>query len=178
MNASVSSESVAALEAPVQQQKELEALLENCKTLILASVDAKGGADASYSPFVRDDVGNFYIYVSTLAKHTRNLRSAKAASIMMIEDEQDAASLYARRRLTLDCTIEPVERDSPPFEDRMQQFHQRFGEIIDTLSGMKDFHLFRLVPQTGRLVLGFGAAYTVSGIQVDGHLRGKHRPSN
>lgn len=177
MNASDSTESVTALEAPQQQQQDLEALLDKSKSLILASVDAKGGADASYSPFVRDDDGNLYIYVSTLAKHTRNLRSAKAASVMIIEDEQDAASLYARRRLTLDCSVEPIERDSPPFEERMQIFQQRFGEIIDTLAGMKDFHLFRLVPQTGRLVLGFGAAYTVTGLLVDGHLRGKHRPS-
>ena len=158
-------------------QESLEQLVRQAKTLVLATIDSKGFPDASYSPFVRDDQGRLYIYVSTLAKHTRNLRSAKKAGIMIIEDEQSAESLYARKRLTLQCAVEAVERDSEPFQAILPQFHEKFGEIMKTLGGMKDFHLFRLVPDEGRLVLGFGQAFAIHGLTVEDHLQGKHRPS-
>lgn len=158
-------------------QESLLKLVNQAKTLILATIDSKGLPDASYSPFVRDEQGNLYIYVSTLAKHTRNLRSARKAGIMIIEDEQSAQSLYARKRLTLQCDVQDIERDSEDFQSMIAHFHEKFGEIMDTLGTMKDFYLFRLVPGQGRLVLGFGQAFAVDGLSVEDHLQGRHRQS-
>ncbi len=40
---------------------------------------------------------------------------------------------------------------------------QRFGDIIDGLSSLEDFKMFRLKPIQGLFVKGFGQAFQVSG---------------
>ena len=46
---------------------------QSVKTLQLATLTAEGKSNASYSPFVVDKQGNFYIFVSQLASHTQDL---------------------------------------------------------------------------------------------------------
>ncbi|MCC5833428.1 MAG: pyridoxamine 5'-phosphate oxidase family protein [Opitutales bacterium] len=156
-------------------QMQLSSLLRDLHTLVLATVNASKLPDASYAPFTTDEDGNFYVYVSALAKHTGNFRRSDRVSILLIEDESACANYYARKRLTLNCEVEPIERDSQPFQEQIQCFHDRFGRIMDALSGMKDFQLYRLKPIDGRLVLGFGAAFRVKGLKVDSQLSGRHR---
>lgn len=158
-------------------QEQLHQMVKSIQTAILATANGEGQPDASYNPFVADENGDLYLYVSALARHTSNLRRGEPISLMLIEDESQAASLYARRRMTWQCTVEAVERDSEAFTARMGDFKARFGDIIDTLAGMTDFQLFRLHPVEGRLVLGFGAAFRVVGYEVQRQMHGKHRPS-
>tara|TARA_B110000037_G_C16676624_1_gene324942 strand:- start:165 stop:458 length:294 start_codon:yes stop_codon:yes gene_type:complete len=82
---------------------------------------------------------------------------------MFIEDEATADNLFARKRLTLDCEASIVERDTDEWNGLMDRSTERLGETMGYLRGMKDFDLFRLVAKSGRLVLGFGKAYQVSG---------------
>ena len=79
------------------------------QSLLLATADAAGNPNASYAPYVADSDG-YYIYISELAAHTGNLRCRAVASVLFIEDERDAKHLFGRKRLTLDCRAEPVER--------------------------------------------------------------------
>ncbi|WP_379969111.1 pyridoxamine 5'-phosphate oxidase family protein [Epilithonimonas sp. UC225_85] len=51
-------------------------LISKTQSLILATVDAEGTPNASYAPFVEID-NKFYILVSFMAKHTKNLRKAE-----------------------------------------------------------------------------------------------------
>lgn len=156
-------------------QAQLGGLLRNLHTLVLATVNASNQPDASYAPFTTDEDGNFYVYVSALAKHAANLRRSDRISVLLIEDESACGNYYARRRLTLNCEVEAIERDSQAFQAQIQCFHDRFGRIMDALSGMKDFQLYRLKPIDGRLVLGFGAAFRVRGLNVESQLSGRHR---
>lgn len=50
-------------------------LMASQQTLLLSTASANGVPDISYAPFVRDDAGNFYIYVSEMASHTANLQT-------------------------------------------------------------------------------------------------------
>ncbi len=168
--ASVNSETIAE-----DAQSQLGGLLRNLRTLVLATVNTSKQPHASYAPFTTDEDGNFYVYVSALAKHEANLRGSDRISVLLIEDESTCANYYARRRLTLDCEVEPIERDSQAFQAQIRCFHDRFGRIMDALNGMKDFQLYRLKPIKGRLVLGFGAAFRVRGLNVDSQLSGRHR---
>ena len=43
------------------------------------------------------------------------------------------------------------------------KFAERFGDIIDALSGLPAFRIFKLTPYKGLFVIGFGAAYRISG---------------
>ena len=134
---------------------------EQFQSLILSTVSAEGQPNASYAPFVMDDDRNFYIYVSGLSSHTQNLHATAKASLLLIEDEAQTKQIFARTRLSYDCTATLVEAETPAWEALADQFQDRFGAMIDMLRQLPDFRIFRLQPQAGRLVIGFGAAFDV-----------------
>lgn len=136
-------------------------LRANFKTVILGTVSAAGEPDASVAAATLGDDGAFYVYVSALSAHTRNLNQTGKASVFLIEDESSARNLLARRRLTFPAAASLIERGSDAFTARMADLKARFGPVMEHLENMNDFQLIRLVPAKGRLVAGFGQAYDV-----------------
>lgn len=96
---------------------------------------------------------------------------------MMIEDEESAKQLFARKRLTFDAVAKVVERDSELWHQVIAQMEARFGEIVSGLSQLEDFVLFNLKAEQGLFVKGFGQAYQVSGDDLVDfvHLQEGHR---
>jgi putative heme iron utilization protein len=146
---------------------ETRALINEQRTLHLATRAPSGDPDASYAPFVRDELGNFYIFVSKLSRHTRNLLAHAHLSILLIEPEADAQQVFARKRLSYRCLAEVVPREDAEWEARIAAFEARFGTIIDMLRSLDDFVLFRLVPQQGSFVKGFGQAYSIDAHSIE-----------
>lgn len=155
---------------------EIQEFRQQQKTLQLASISDKGFPHVSYTPFVHLADG-YYILISDIAKHGQNIKGNKQVSIMMIEDEQNAKSIYARKRLTFDTCANPVERDTQQWTTAVEALEQRFGEIVCNLSKLGDFHMYQLVPDSGRFVKGFGKAFEVSGSDMVDfvHLDGGHK---
>ncbi|WOT05901.1 heme utilization protein HutZ [Shewanella youngdeokensis] len=154
---------------------EIEAFKQTRSTLQLATQDALGIPNASYAPFALADDG-FYILVSQLARHGTNLNASNQLSVMLLEDESEAKSIFARKRLTFDATAERVERDTQAFTKGVLALSLRFGDMIDNLASLTDFHLFKLNPHQGLYVKGFGQAFSLTGKQLldvnwkrDGH---------
>lgn len=141
----------------------MEGLIENSRSAILASADSKGLPLASYAPFWVDGERRFHVYISSMAKHTVQIRRSGRASLMLIEDEGTAENLFARKRLTVDCCARVLKRDSETWGKAIAAMVERHGETMDYLKGLIDFDLFELSPEEGRLVLGFGRAYSVFG---------------
>ena len=140
-----------------------ETLLNGFQSIQLGTANQAGVPEASYSPSVADEEGNFYVHVSELASHTSNLRDCARASVLIIEDESTAENLFARKRVAYQCSALLIERHSNEWESIVDKFEEKFGKIIGFLKTMEDFHLFKLTPKSGRLVLGFGQAYDVCG---------------
>ncbi|ESA32572.1 heme iron utilization protein [Leptolyngbya sp. Heron Island J] len=134
---------------------------DNFRSIILSTVSADGIPQASYAPFLIDPDKTLYIYVSGLSTHTTNLKQTSRASILFIEDEAKANEIFARRRLTYDCTANALPRDTPQWQQLIDRFEQRFGQVIGLMKGLPDFQVFQLQPQSGQFVIGFGAAYRV-----------------
>jgi putative heme iron utilization protein len=133
------------------------------KTLLMATLSDQHVADASYAPFILDNQSRTCIFVSGLAKHTQNLTTNPHASLLWIEDEQQATNIFARERLTLQCSAVIIERDSSEWNTLLEQFEQCHGETIALLKTLQDFLLFRFQAHKGLYVRGFGEAYPVSG---------------
>ena len=163
-------------------QSAYSTFLDRFASLVLATVGADGLPHASYAPFVVTDNRIFYIFVSELSQHTRDLEHTPQVSIMLIEDERDAGQIFARKRLTLQCqaTFVPRDRSVAHAEDSGQTtegesewqhaadlFQAKFGGMFDLLRSLADFKMFRLDPQEGWFVLGFGQAYRVAGEALD-----------
>ena len=152
-------------------EKDLIDLVQGNQTVLLATCDPNGRPDSSYAPFWLED-GSFHVYISSLAKHTSNIKRTLSASLMVIEDEAAASHIFARKRVTWACDASLIERDSERFGEVIHSLLGKYGSIMDTLKDMQDFHLFRLDPSLGRLVLGFGAAFAVQGWSVKSHREG------
>ena len=138
-----------------------QALPKQVKSLMLSTINADGTPHASYAPFVIDDAYQVYLLTSGLSAHTQNLLRTGQASALIIEDESQTQQVFARQRLTYDCQVTPIPRQSDLWEAQMAQMEARFGEIIPMLRQLEDFQLFGLSPQAGRFVMGFGSAYQV-----------------
>ena len=139
-----------------------QSFTELFQSVVISTVSADNIPNASYAPFVIDESKNIYIYVSGLSTHTQNLYAVPMASVLFIEEESQTKQIFARRRLTFDCTATLVERDTELWNQIVDSFEARFGEIIQLLRDLPDFRLFKLTPSKGRFVIGFGAAYDVN----------------
>ncbi|MGD1911988.1 MAG: HugZ family protein [Rivularia sp. (in: cyanobacteria)] len=144
-------------------RKEYQAFTSVVESLMLGTVDSEENPNVSYTPFVIDEDKNIYVFVSGMSVHTQNLHTNGKASVMFVEDERDSKQIFARRRLTYDCTGSLVEKNNPQWDLIADKFAERFGDIIDALRGLPDFRIFKLTPYKGLFVIGFGAAYRISG---------------
>lgn len=139
-----------------------QALREGKKTLLLSSIGQDGFPEISCAPYVKDNDGNFYIFITELASHTVNLRTTPKASVMFIADEQDTTQIFARERLIFPCNVVEMDSESgTTHQTIMGQMQAEFGTVFETLRSLPDFYLFQLKPLKGGYVVGFGKAYEV-----------------
>jgi len=133
------------------------ALLEGFDSVLLSTVSENAEPLASFSPYVRVH-GCFYVLVSELAQHTRNMQANPKASLMFIESEANAKNVYARKRAVIQVDTEQLNdgAQKTPIIELMRAKH---GQTVSLLAGLDDFKLFKLVPTKGRYVVGFGKAY-------------------
>lgn len=159
-------------------QSEYKTFLEEFESIIIGTVNQQGIPNASYAPFVSDELKNLYIYVSGLSTHTKNLDANPHVSVLLIDDESHSNQIFARRRLNFDCRATLIERETDHWNKIVDQFQERFGQIIEVLRDLADFRIFQLTPYDGRFVIGFGGAYQISGdnlnelVQITGETKG------
>ncbi len=148
---------------------------KNFKSIIISTVSQDGVPNASYTPFIIDDSKNIYIYVSDLATHTQNIHSVPKVSVLFIEDESQTPQIFARKRLNFDCEATLIARNSNLWQKIEMGFVERFGEIMQLLRDLPDFHIFQLKPIGGRFIVGFGSAYEVDTEDLNNlkHITGK-----
>ena len=151
--------------------------MQDAKSVYISSIsEHKGGVapEISYSPCIVDKDKNTYILVSTLTKRTESLLAERNVSLMFIEPEEQCEEIYVRTRLILKCTTLQIARGITSMEagyllwdEKVTQFTEKFGDIINMLVSFKDFKMFRFRPIRGTFVKGFGKAYTIEGKEMD-----------
>ena len=88
-------------------------------------------------------------------------------SVLFIDDEIKTKQIFARRRLNFDCTTTLITRETEKWQEIVDKFEIRFGELISTLRSLPDFRILQLTPNTGRFVIGFGTAYNISSDNIN-----------
>ncbi len=142
------------------------ALIDNAEGAHLATLGETAGPEASYAPCVWHD-GDCYLYLSALSSHTANLRRDPRISLMLLEAADRAANPFARQRVSLRGRVEIVARKTELYGAALGEFHRRFGEVMQLLESLPDFTLFRIRPEAGNYVRGFGQAYALDGEKLD-----------
>lgn len=151
-------------------QKEIEdkifQLLHQQQSLFLSTLSkevsqGKGVPHSSYAPYVSiSDEQALYVFLSDLSEHSHYLRANPNASILIIADEVNTEQIFARVRVQYLVSSQLIENEKERIK-AIKSMHQRFGEIIDVLSSLSDFRVYKLTPQKGRYIEGFGRAFNI-----------------
>ena len=137
------------------------------QTTIIGTLDSKGHPFSSYAPYIYDN-NRFYVYISDIATHAKNLQKNSKASLFFVEDESKTDNLFARKRVSLQCDSMKIERASERFEEVMGLFSEKFdAKMVATLKKMLDFNLYEFKVMYGEATFGFGKAYFVGGENMD-----------
>lgn len=144
----------------------LESLKTSMRSLQLATLSADGEPHCGYTPFIIDGP-DFYIFVSQLSLHTRDLLNTRRAGVMLIADEQTSSQLYARRRVNYQCAVTVIGREEEQYDSLLNAMRERQGKMVDLIRQLPDFVLFRLTPASGQFVMSLGKAYKLSGDNLD-----------
>ena len=157
---------------PVALGVERDRLLAEARTLLIAAPGDDAMPEMGVTPVVRMD-GALYIYPSRLSAHVRAVLGVGKAAFMLIEDESKAQNIWARKRLKFDSELVEIERNSDEFNAVCDVFADTHGPTMGLIRDFFDFHLLRLRPLVGVMVLGFAQAYRLSGeaLDVTEHLR-------
>ena len=158
--------------------KEILLFLGSRKSLHLATIGSDGLPLASYAPFAVDE-GSLCVVLSDIAVHGLNLKARPAASVLIIEDEDTATELFARKRLAYHVTAQAPQPGNIDWEKAVDALEHAHGKRPRQLSELEDFQVFRLTPSSGRFVTGFGRAYSLEGKSLTrsriNHLQIGHR---
>jgi heme iron utilization protein len=138
----------------------IRGMLTTRKVLCLAAT-IDGEPAASLLPFaVAPDFRAVYVQASTLAKHSRALKPGAVVGLLFHEPDTADVDPLQVSRLTVQATVEVIERDSEGFARGSEVFVARLPSASMTLE-LADFSLFRLAFGRGRYVAGFAQAYNV-----------------
>ncbi|MFL1468262.1 HugZ family pyridoxamine 5'-phosphate oxidase [Paraclostridium bifermentans] len=135
----------------------MENLLKSQKSLMISSLSKNSNPEVSYAPFIMKN-NKLYIYISKAANHYFNLLENNKCSVMIIEDENESKSIFARQRVSFSCEVEIKQDDANYILDEFEKIHG--SQIIMVLKSL-DFDVFELNIKSGRLVKGFGQAFDI-----------------
>lgn len=149
-----------------------DALLGSARTVLMAVSGESEMPEMGVTPMIRHE-GDFYIYPSHLSAHVRAVLSSGKAAFLVIEDEKSAQNIWARKRIKFDAEIVEIDRQSDNFNSICDVFESAHGPTMGLIRDFSDFHLLRLRPMSGVMVLGFAKAYRLEGetLDVTAHLR-------
>lgn len=153
-------------------EAERDTLLAQARTLLMAATGDGDQPEMGVTPVVRHD-GCMFIYPSRLSAHVRAMLASGKAAFLVIEDEASAQNIWARKRIKFNAEIFEMNRESYLFNSVCDVFASCHGPTMGLIRDFTDFHLLRLRPSSGVMVLGFAQAYRLSGpdLSVTAHLR-------
>lgn len=144
----------------------MSALRTQMQSVFLSTLGEDGNPHSGYTPFVFDGK-DIIVFVSQLSLHTRDLLANNKASAMLIADESSSEQIFARTRLSYQCRAVVVDKSDDKYLPLLDAMRERHGKMIDLLRQLPDFVLFRLQPEKGQFVMGFGQAYSLHGDNLD-----------
>lgn len=145
----------------------LSELLENYQSVVLGTTGKNNYPFSSYAPFYYDGE-RIYIFISNIATHAQNIQRTLQASTLFIEDESQSKNIFARKRISLQCDVQYIQREDTHFDMIMNHFKIKFSdEMVSMLMGMNDFNLYSLKPVYGEATFGFGEAYNIGGEKMN-----------
>lgn len=147
-------------------QRRCAELLDRMRSLQLSTTNAEGEPHCGYTPYLYQ-APEFFVFVSQLSAHTRDIGQTGKVSVMVIDDETNSPQIFARTRVSYQCEAIIVETEDSSYKNILDAYEARQGKMVGLLRQLPDFTLIRLHPLSGQFVMGFGKAYRVHGEDLD-----------
>jgi putative heme iron utilization protein len=140
----------------------LTRLVRDQRSASLATVGPEGGPAVSLVAFAESrDFSSFWLHLSELAGHKRQLRDDPRCGLMIAEPDDGRTEPLQKHRLMLDCRAEIVDRAHPDYAAAKARYLAKLPRH-EMMFSLGDFDLVRLSPSGGLLNAGFGKAYRVT----------------
>ena len=107
-----------------------------------------------------DDFSSFYIHVSKLGRHTRDMESDPRVSLLITETDDHRPDPQTLVRVSINGTVEILPRNATNYVRIKDLYLQRFPEA-EQLFSLGDFNFWKITPKSGRFVAGFGRAFNI-----------------
>jgi putative heme iron utilization protein len=107
-----------------------------------------------------DDFSAFYIHVSRLGRHTRDMEADPRVSLLIAQTDDHRADPQTLARVSLQGTAEMMSRDASEYARLKIIYLRRFPEA-EPMFSLGDFNLWKITPKGGRFVAGFARAFNL-----------------
>lgn len=107
-----------------------------------------------------EDFSTFYIHVSKLGKHTRDMEVDPRVSLLIAETDDHRPDPQTLARMSLMGTAEVLPRNAPDYLSIKNRYLKRFPKA-EPLFNLGDFNIWNIMPKGGRFVAGFGRAFNL-----------------
>jgi len=142
-------------------KKTLIELLKNSKTASL-------GTSKENQPFVSmvsfsnsQKFSEFYILISQLAVHTKNILENNKVSLMICQTENETKNPNSLARITFIGKAIVVEKSYKNYSSIKQNYLNK-NLSAEMLFNLGDFQIFRIEVEQARFVAGFAKTYNLS----------------
>ena len=120
------------------------------------------------SPFVSlvlyvpsPDYSAFFMHLSGLAVHTKDILADPRVSLMIAEADQTDRDPQSLARVTLEGEAGEIPKTTPEYERARSLYVERFPGSNMTF-GLADFGVFSMRPRCGRIVAGFAQTVNIT----------------
>jgi hypothetical protein len=121
----------------------------------------RGEPYVSMVPFALDEgVPEFFVHVSRLAPHTRDMHEHPRVSVLVVAPDDDGLP-QARARATIQGDAALLETGSARYSDAKALYLQRFPHAADIFA-LPDFSLFAIRASSVRFIGGFAQAVSLT----------------
>jgi len=140
--------------------------------LLVSSKIASLGTINEDQPFVSmvsfssaQDFSEFYIHISQLAKHTKNILKNNKVSLMICQPETFTSNPQKLARISIMGNVNLVDKADENYELIKRNFLTKnpFAEMYFTLG---DFQLYRIEVEKARYVAGFAKTFNLTRVSL------------
>ncbi|WP_108649199.1 pyridoxamine 5'-phosphate oxidase family protein [Dongshaea marina] len=139
---------------------QISEFIERHRSMQLATLDARGLPCASYSPFAYIN-GAFFVLLGDFTQHGQNLKHNQNLGMLIIEDEQQAETIYIRKRVSYQGQASCCKKGSADWSQGVEALVSRFGATLEKLALLDEYQLYRLEPIRGRYVRGARQVFNI-----------------
>ena len=148
----------------LQLSRDIKRLHQRTLSLMLATQAEESQPYVSHAPFVALD-GVYYVLMADGAVHTRHLQPQPQTGMLLLEDatahdEDEADSTQMRLSWVVSARILPQQ--TARYQQVLLALQRRLGQMVGRLKHIQNVNIFELVPQYGRVMVGFTQTYAFS----------------